>query len=319
MVAMARARSCRDRRGPSTRAMPMNSRTDNEGQMQTDRPSSFPLWFLQNIRRYQVYPGVVVDRPLGRGGSTWALYFGDKPGVPNAIMHADNFSTGVGNSWGRWIDEFRHRGLIVVTEASLQESLHLLRNLAVDDWPVQYQTADGRRVTIERKASIPRPPSLLGTPRLEFTAEGRADTLPLLIDYPNPHFLLTPKGFDWLDRAVASARERSASNEGKTTDLSSVGGKKKTKRPAWERLTLHRSSDGSDHTADLDGKRIRVRGNAAFKMLDVLQKEKGERVKASTLQDKINQRPDRVLKLLDKRLQRIIDPPKKGSVGYAMW
>ena len=89
------------------------------------------------------------------------------------------------------------------------------------------------------------------------------------------------------------------------------------KRPAWDRLTLRRSSDGSDHSADLDGKSFRIRGDAAFKMLEVLQQKKGERVKAAVLQIEINQRPDRVLKLLDKRLQRIIDPPKKG-VGYAM-
>jgi hypothetical protein len=95
------------------------------------------------------------------------------------------------------------------------------------------------------------------------------------------------------------------------------GGKRKPKAPAYVRLTLHRSSDGSDHAADLDGKSIRVRGESAYKMLDVLQKKKGERVKAVVLHSEIAQRPDRVLNLLDKRLQRIIDPPKNG-VGYAM-
>lgn len=100
--------------------------------------------------------------------------------------------------------------------------------------------------------------------------------------------------------------------------LGSGSSKQKQKRPAWDRLTLRRSSDGSDHSADLDGKRSRIRGDAAFKMLEVLQQKKGERVKAAVLQIEINQRPDRVLKLLDKRLQRIIDPPKKGGVGYAM-
>jgi hypothetical protein len=52
-------------------------------------------------------------------------------------------------------------------------------------------------------------------------------------------------------------------------------------------------------------------------MLDVLQKKRGLRVKALLLQSAIKKRPDHVLKLLDKRLQRIIDPPQSG-IGYAM-
>ncbi len=86
----------------------------------------------------------------------------------------------------------------------------------------------------------------------------------------------------------------------------------------WERLVLHPSSTGCDHSADLDGEPIRIRGDAAFTMLDILQKKKGERVKADDLRIEINKRPDQVLRLLDKRLQRIIDQPHKGSVGYAM-
>ena len=298
--------------------MPTDRCIENGRQTQTDPSSSFPLWFVQNVRRYQVWPGVVVDRPLEPGGMHWLLCFGDQLGVPNAIMQADHLWTGKGDpsEWGRWIDELRHRGLIVVTEGSL-ESFPLLQRLGVGDWPAQYRTADGRHVTIERKVRIARQASYREIPYLVFTAEGRFGTVPWMIDVPTPHFLLTPKGFDWLDRPMAGVDDRWAPQKDKPTGVSPGGAKKKAKRPAWERLTLHRSSDGSDHSADLDGKRLRIRGNAAFKMLDMLQKKKGERIKAAVLQNEINQRPDRVLRLLDKRLQRIIDPPKKG-VGYAM-
>jgi len=89
-------------------------------------------------------------------------------------------------------------------------------------------------------------------------------------------------------------------------------------RPAWEQLKLYRSADGSDHSAELDGERIRIRGDAALNMLDTLQKKKGERVKALVLQQTLRQRPDKVWKLLDKRLQHIVEAPGKGGAGYAM-
>ena len=101
-------------------------------------------------------------------------------------------------------------------------------------------------------------------------------------------------------------------------DTGEEGPRNPQKRPAWERLKLSQSDDGSDHTAELDGKRIRIRGDAAFKMLDTLQKKKGQRVKAIVLQKALRQRPDKVLKLLDARLQRIIEAPGKGCAGYAM-
>lgn len=91
-----------------------------------------------------------------------------------------------------------------------------------------------------------------------------------------------------------------------------------TKRPAWERLKLHRSTDGSDHIAELDGKKIRIRGDAALKMLDILQRRKGERVKGTLLDKELRQRSDKVLGLLNKRLQRIIEAPGRGGTGYAM-
>ncbi len=85
------------------------------------------------------------------------------------------------------------------------------------------------------------------------------------------------------------------------------------KEPAWKRLKLRKSTDGSDHCAELDSERIRICGDAAFNMLDILQKRNGERVKGTLLH-----RPDKVLKLLDPRLQEIIEAPGRGRRGYAM-
>ncbi|MCO6437274.1 MAG: hypothetical protein J5J06_09335 [Phycisphaerae bacterium] len=127
-------------------------------------------------------------------------------------------------------------------------------------------------------------------------------------------FQLLPDGYKLLDEMDArTALEDSNRNRGENRPKNS-----KPRGPAWARLELRRSSDGSDHHAQLDGKIIRIRGEAAFRLLDVLQEKRGERVKAGVLQIEIRQRPDRVLNRLDKRLQRIIDRPKKGGVGYAM-
>jgi hypothetical protein len=94
--------------------------------------------------------------------------------------------------------------------------------------------------------------------------------------------------------------------------------KSNTKRPAWQRLVLQRSVDGSDHNARLDDFRIRVKGDAAFKFLYAVQQKKGERVKAASLGKTIGSRPDVVFGSLDERLQRIIDRPGKGGICYAM-
>jgi len=90
------------------------------------------------------------------------------------------------------------------------------------------------------------------------------------------------------------------------------------KEPVWERLDLRHSTDGSDHTAILDHERIPVRGEAAFKMLEILKDKKGERVKGESLKALIRQPPNRVYALFAKPLQRIIDPPGQGGTGYAM-
>lgn len=90
------------------------------------------------------------------------------------------------------------------------------------------------------------------------------------------------------------------------------------KRPVWERLDLRRSSDGSDHTAILDKDRIPVRGEAAIKMLEILQEKEGDRVKGTLLHTKIGRPPNQVYALLRRPLQLIIDKPGQGGTGYAM-
>jgi len=122
-----------------------------------------------------------------------------------------------------------------------------------------------------------------------------------------------------LDEVAADLERRLRTGEAANENVKKrVGGREKVRRPVWERLELQRSEDGSDHTAILDGQRVPIRGDAALKMLTALQAKKGERVKGILLQKEIRRPPNQVYRLLDERLQRIIDPPGQGGTGYAM-
>jgi len=314
MAAAERSRGGRDRPRTSRFAMPTDSQAERARRKRT-AASTFPAWFLSSIRRYQVFLGVQVRRPPGPFGCPWSLYFSEVPGVPNAIMQADHLWTGKGASsdWGRWIDELRHRRLIVVTEATL-DSFSLFKHLDANDWPVHYLTADGRVVTVERTLSVPWRPSGEREPYLRFTADGRLGPVAWMSDVPSPHFLLEPAGFEWLDRAMAT-------NGGGARQARGAAGGRKSKpvQPAWERLQIIRSDTGDD-LARLDGEEYRLTGANDAVFLEELQKRKGKPILAQSLERACGERPSRIYGRLPRPIQRTIDKPglRTGKKGYRM-
>ncbi len=91
-------------------------------------------------------------------------------------------------------------------------------------------------------------------------------------------------------------------------------------RSMCERLVIRRSHDGSDHSVILDGRLIRVKGDAAIEFMEALASiaEEGQRVKAASLTAQCGQRADLVCRKLPKSLQEIIDKPGRGATGYGL-
>ncbi len=86
--------------------------------------------------------------------------------------------------------------------------------------------------------------------------------------------------------------------------------------PAWRRLKLRRCKGGD--IALLDGKSFMLRGVKAYSFLRSLKKARGGPVKCRTLAAAGCPRPDRILKTLQRPLQKIIEAPRRGGEGYRM-
>ncbi len=94
-------------------------------------------------------------------------------------------------------------------------------------------------------------------------------------------------------------------------------GKSPARLPAWKKLIIKRSKSGDDF-AFLEGRRIRLRGKNAAPFLEHLKRAEGASLKAASLEATLHERPARICHNLPESLQRIIDKPGRGRVGYAM-
>jgi hypothetical protein len=118
-----------------------------------------------------------------------------------------------------------------------------------------------------------------------------------------------------LDR---TAKARGGKRSNREVDAAKATHTPDKEAPVWQRLVLEHSTDGSDHSAVFNGQRIKVRGEAAFIMLKLLNEKEGGRIKGESLKATIGRPPNQVYASLAEPLQRIIDKPGQGGTGYAM-
>jgi len=93
----------------------------------------------------------------------------------------------------------------------------------------------------------------------------------------------------------------------------------KAQEPGWKRLTIIKSNTGDD-LARIDEKDHRLTGASDATFLDLLQKQQGGPILATTLDKECGDRCARIFARLPKPLQKIIDKPGRGTgkKGYRM-
>ena len=84
---------------------------------------------------------------------------------------------------------------------------------------------------------------------------------------------------------------------------------------AWKRLKIE--SGAGDNVAKLDGQTYRIKGAGCTELLRALQKKEGGTITANAL-EAMGFKPCRAYDRLPEPLQRIIDKPGRGQIGYRM-
>ena len=307
MLAAARARVRRDRRGPSTRMVLFN-------------PHPIQVQALRIARRFQrgFRPTKVAGKPVPPASIFSKINFDS---VPAFVLSAE---IGHSTEYGDLIDDLCQRG-------------YLKKHLGYPKCVIprmEYMGEDGTRVYVHDEdwgeIDVLPPNAKLfrrhlggfsGRVTLQVPVPAGAMVKPSKPTGKAPKvkrrggsaaqgfcYELLPEGFKLLDEV-----------EGAPDGQALTIGEPKQKQPGWQRLVIARSDTGDD-LARLDGKEYRLTGANDATFLEQLQGKHGEPVLGTTLETQCSERPARIYDRLPRAIQRIIDKPgrRTGKKGYRM-